>query len=174
MLSLPNSQSSSGTPGDPATQGVWNYLSPKRSQVLLARESNIAVREAEVARREAEILAGCSRRCYQPACSAPNDVLPCVPCHSSAYLLRPANPDCHQGSRQRRSAYASRVVEGRQCSPRTISLIENLKSPNASVKSVDVKETVNRREHDASRREAWIMEQTYVRNFGSCSFLLYD
>ena len=33
-------------------------LTPKRSQALIARESNVAMREAEVARREAEILAG--------------------------------------------------------------------------------------------------------------------
>jgi hypothetical protein len=57
MLSLPN-QSSAGQSGEPAPQGVWNVLTPKRSQALIARKSNIAVREAEVARREAEILAG--------------------------------------------------------------------------------------------------------------------
>ncbi len=46
MLSLPSQSSSSngGQPGDPATQGVWSVLTPKRSQALIARESNVAAR----------------------------------------------------------------------------------------------------------------------------------
>src|ERR1700761_8979819 len=51
MLSfpLPNQSSSSGTttPGDPMNQGVWSVLTPKRSQALIARESNVAVREVK-------------------------------------------------------------------------------------------------------------------------------
>src|SRR5882762_2868537 len=57
MLSLPSS-SAAAQKDDPATQGLWGYLTPKRSQALVARESSVAAREAEVARREAELLVG--------------------------------------------------------------------------------------------------------------------
>jgi len=81
-----------------------------------------------------------------------------VPRHSSAYLLRPANPDCYQGSRQRRSAYASRVVKEGNVRLDDI-LDRELKIAEREREISRREETVNRREHDASRREAWIMEQ---------------
>jgi hypothetical protein len=62
MLSfLSQSLSSSTTPGNPVNQGIWSVLTPKRSQALIARESNVAVCKAEVAQREAEIMVGVSR-----------------------------------------------------------------------------------------------------------------
>jgi hypothetical protein len=50
------SNSAAAAKDDPAAQGVWGYLTPKRSQALVARESAVAAREAEVACREAELL----------------------------------------------------------------------------------------------------------------------
>jgi len=59
MLSLPSS-SPTGATGTTEGSGnsVLGYLTPKRTQALIARESAVAGREAEVARREAELLVG--------------------------------------------------------------------------------------------------------------------
>ncbi|KAI6167004.1 hypothetical protein EDD17DRAFT_1773995 [Pisolithus thermaeus] len=59
MLSLPASSAGAAAAGkDEAATGIWGYLNPKRSQVLVTRERDVAMREAEVARREAELLVG--------------------------------------------------------------------------------------------------------------------
>jgi hypothetical protein len=60
MLSLPASQSANVVIGkeDPAATGIWGYLNPKCSQVLITHERDVAMREAEVARRKAELLIG--------------------------------------------------------------------------------------------------------------------
>jgi len=136
MLSLPGQSSSSpsGAPGDPATQGVWSVLTPKRSQALIARERDIAVREAEVARREAEILAG-----------APGGVIGTGPVATSC-------PPC--------VAQATPPGWWKEGNVRFDDILDReLKIADREREISRREETVNRREHDASRREAWIVEQ---------------
>ena len=87
------------TPGDPVNQGVWSVLTPKRSQALIARESNVAVHEAKVVRREAEILAGGPgswRICWTPirTCS---HILSSL-C-STGHVRASSRPNCYQGGR---------------------------------------------------------------------------
>lgn len=154
MLSLPNQSSSGGTPGDPATQGVWSVLTPKRSQALIARERDIALREAEVARREAEILAG-----------APGGVIgagpvqtSCPPCVAQA-TFEP--PPVHTVIKE--------VVQDKELTPPGWWKESNVRFEDILDRELKIaerereisrrEETVNRREHDASRREAWIVEQ---------------
>ncbi|KAI0062259.1 hypothetical protein BV25DRAFT_1804127 [Artomyces pyxidatus] len=154
MLSLP-SQSSSGAPGDPATQGVWSVLTPKRSQALIARESNVAMREAEVARREAEILAG-----------APGGVIgspppTCPPCVAQATFEPPPV-----------QTVIKEVVKEDALTPPGWWKEGNVRFDDILDRELKIaerereisrrEETVNRREHDASRRENWIMEQLTV------------
>ncbi|KAI0054082.1 hypothetical protein FA95DRAFT_34474 [Auriscalpium vulgare] len=153
MLSLP-SQGASGAPGDPAAPGaVWSVLTPKRSQALIARESNIAVREAEVARREAEILAG-----------APGGVInsppaaACAPCVATATFDA---PPVHTVIKE--------VVKEDALTPPGWWKDGNVRFDDILDRELKIaerereigrrEETVNRREHDASRRENWIMEQ---------------
>ena len=156
MLSLPNQSSSAGTPGDPATQGVWSVLTPKRSQALIARERDVAVREAEVARREAEILAG-----------APGGVVgsgpisipsPCPPCVAQATFEPPPI-----------QTVIKEVLQDKELTPPGWWKESNVRFDDILDRELKIaerereisrrEETVNRREHDASRREAWIMEQ---------------
>ena len=154
MLSLPNQSSSGSTPGDPAGQGVWSVLTPKRSQALIARERDIALREAEVARREAEILAG-----------APGGVIgaapvqtSCPPCVAQA-TFEP--PPVHTVIKE--------VVQDKELTPPGWWKESNVRFEDILDRELKIaerereisrrEETVNRREHDASRREAWIVEQ---------------
>src|SRR6266576_5763744 len=74
MLSLPSGSASSGE-----GSSMLSYLSPKRTQALIARESAVAVSEAEVARREAEILVG-----------APGGVIPAQPSPISCPTYQPS------------------------------------------------------------------------------------
>ncbi|KAA1471163.1 hypothetical protein DENSPDRAFT_864983 [Dentipellis sp. KUC8613] len=153
MLSLP-SQSASGTPADPNATGVWNYLTPKRSGALIARESNVAQREAEVARREAEILAG-----------APGGVInspptPCPPCPvlaQATYDPPPAQTVIKEVVKEEALTPPGWWKEG---NVRFDDILDReLKIAEREREISRREETVNRREHDASRREAWIMEQ---------------
>ncbi|TFK76433.1 hypothetical protein BDN72DRAFT_831008 [Pluteus cervinus] len=148
MLSLPSSSSPSGE----ASSGVMGYLTPKRTQALIARESAVAVREAEVARREAELLAG-----------APGGVIPsptpilCPPCAAYTQVETIAGPI---------QTIIKEVVKEDSLVPpgwigtRSEELLDReLKIAERERETSKREEQVNRREHDASRRENWIMEQ---------------
>ncbi|KAI9446451.1 hypothetical protein H4582DRAFT_1905782 [Lactarius indigo] len=159
MLSLPSQSSSSGTatPGDPATSGVWSVLTPKRSQALIARESNVAVREAEVARREAEILAGAPGGVVGPGPLGPAPTS-CPPCVAQATFEPPPI-----------QTVIKEVVQEKDLTPPGWWKESNVRFEDILDRELKIaerereisrrEETVNRREHDASRREAWIMEQ---------------
>lgn len=131
-------------------------LTPKRSQALIARESNVAHREAEVARREAEILAG-----------APGGVIgsgpipipsSCPPCVAQATFEPPPV-----------QTVIKEVVQDKELTPPGWWKESNVRFDDILDRELKIaerereisrrEETVNRREHDASRREAWIMEQ---------------
>ncbi len=129
-------------------------LTPKRSQALIARESNVAAREAEVARREAEILAG-----------APGGVIgsgplssSCPPCVAQATFEPPPV-----------QTVIKEVVQDKDLTPPGWWKESNVRFEDILDRELKIaerereisrrEETVNRREHDASRREAWIMEQ---------------
>lgn len=162
MLSLPSSREGAvpgANPGDPASQGILGYLTPKRSQALIARESNVAVREAEVARREAELLAG-----------APGGVLPptpsCAPCPTVVEkITEPPLPA---------QTVIKEVVKEESLTPpgwwdqarvRAEDILDReLKIAEREREISRREEAVNRREHDASRRETWIMEQLVAFN----------
>ncbi|KIL69756.1 hypothetical protein M378DRAFT_701173 [Amanita muscaria Koide BX008] len=149
MLSLPSSTPSSG---EGSSSSVLNYLSPKRTQALIARESAVAVREAEVARREAELLAG-----------APGGVLPtptpilCPACTSATItetISAPAQTIIKEIVKE------DSLTPPGWSSPRAEELLDReLKIAEREREIGKREENVNRREHDASRRESWIMEQ---------------
>jgi hypothetical protein len=151
MLSLPSS-SQSATGSETGTSGVLGYLTPKRTQALIARESAVAVREAEVARREAELLAG-----------APGGVIPtpspilCPACVASTTIETITGPI---------QTVIKEVVKEDSLTPpgwvgtRAEELLDReLKIAERERDISKREENVNRREHDASRRESWIMEQ---------------
>ncbi|KAJ7709897.1 hypothetical protein B0H17DRAFT_1029673 [Mycena rosella] len=154
MLSLPRQHSV-----DPAMEqssgGVLGYLSPKRSQALIARESAVAVREAEVARREAELLIG-----------APGGVVPspapnvCPPCAATTVFETISPPV---------QTIIKEIVKEDSLTPPGWSsgraeevLDRELRIAERERDISKREESVNRREHDASRRESWIMEQLMV------------
>jgi hypothetical protein len=144
MLSLPASNGSAPNPGS-EPGGLLGYLTPKRSQTIVAREHAVAVREAEVARREAELLIG-----------APGGVVPspasCAPCPT---------PEVQTVIKE--------VVKEADLTPpgwwkeadiRTAEILDRELSIAEREREIGKREeSVNRREHDASRRETWIMEQ---------------
>ncbi|KAF8582280.1 hypothetical protein K439DRAFT_1635393 [Ramaria rubella] len=155
MLSLPSSQVTSNPEGS-SSNGVWGYLSPKRSQALVAREHAVAVREAEVARREAEILAG-----------SPGGVTPvsCPPVPSSS---APPSPQIFvEPPVQTIIKEVVKEVEAigppswwKDTGIRVDELLD--REARISDREKDVgrrEENIGRRETDASRRETWIMEQ---------------
>lgn len=155
MLSLPSSQGVANPEG--STSGVWGYLSPKRSQVLVAREHAVAVREADVARREADILAG-----------TPGGVTPlsCPPVPSPS--VPPASPQIYvEAPVQTVIKEVVKEVEAigppswwKDAGIRVEELLE--REARISEREKDVgrrEENIGRRETDASRRETWIMEQ---------------
>lgn len=129
-------------------------LTPKRSQALIARESNIATREAEVARREAEILAG-----------APGGVIgsgpmpaSCPPCVAQATFDPPPVQTVIKEVVQDKDLAAPGWWK--ESNVRFDDILDReLKIAEREREISRREETVNRREHDASRREAWIMEQ---------------
>lgn len=153
MLTLPSTQAGGATPGDPNAQGVWGILTPKRSQALVARESNVATREAEVARREAEILAG-----------APGGVLQapaCPPCPTVVEKVTEAPPPIQtvikevfkEESLTPPGWWDQARIRAEDILDRELKIAEREREISRR------EEAVNRREHDASRRENWIMEQ---------------
>ena len=160
MLSLPSHQASNANAaaaaasGDVQNEGFWGIITPKRTQALLARESNIAVREAEVARREAELLAG-----------APGGVVApppvCPPCPTVVEKVTEAPLPIQTVIKE--------VVKEESLTPpgwwdqarvRAEDILDReLKIAEREREISRREEAVNRREHDASRRESWIMEQ---------------
>ncbi|KAJ6630810.1 hypothetical protein B0H10DRAFT_1983224 [Mycena sp. CBHHK59/15] len=153
MLSLPRQQQYNVEPNtDTSSTGVWGYLTPKRSQALVAREHAVAVREAEVARREAELLVG-----------APGGVVPspspilCPPCAATTVFETVIPPV---------QTIIKEIVKEDSLTPPGWSsgraeevLDRELRIAERERDISKREESVNRREHDASRRESWIMEQ---------------
>ncbi|KZT26437.1 hypothetical protein NEOLEDRAFT_1131928 [Neolentinus lepideus HHB14362 ss-1] len=158
MLSLPANREG-GAPGDPqSSQGILNYLTPKRTQMLAQRERDVAVREAEVARREAELLAG-----------APGGVTPsplvCPACPSiitQTEILPPVQTVIKEVIKEEGLTppgwLREAQIRAEDVLDREIKLAERERDLSRR------EEAVNRREHDASRREAWIMEQLIGMN----------
>lgn len=145
MLSLPSSQAAAEK-NDPAAQGVWGYLTPKRSQALVARESSVAAREAEVARREAELLVG-----------APGGVIPtqtvCPVCPPSEPVQTIIKEVIQESALATPSWFKEAGIRAEEILDRELKIAEREREIGKR------EESVNRREHDASRRESWIMEQ---------------
>lgn len=155
MLSLPSTRGPTSSPLEPirgepqAGAGLLGSIfSPRRSEVLVARESSVAKREAEVAQREANIL---------------NDAfVTCAPYATVTEVVETiaAHPPVH-------TIYKEIVKENALTAPGTDELtrrVEELIQRESKIadREKDMsrrEEAVNRREHDAQRREAWIMEQ---------------
>lgn len=172
MLSLPSNQSASNAAAaaagaEPNAQGFWGIITPKRTQALLARESNVAVREAEVARREAEILAGAPGGVIAPTPSP----LVCPACPTVYEKVTEAPPPVQTVIKE--------VVKEESLTPpgwwdqariRAEDILDReLKIAEREREISRREEQVNRREHDASRREGWIMEQlVYVPHSSQC------
>ncbi|EJU00808.1 hypothetical protein DACRYDRAFT_23134 [Dacryopinax primogenitus] len=160
MLSIPNRSGGGGVlnPEAPGS-GLWGYLTPRRSQVLVARESQVALREAEVARREAELLAG------QPGGLT---IAACEPCPACAPIMPPPLPPLQtiiQEITREVEPLPSPVTPSipgwwKEVEDRMETLFQRELKVSDREKEVGRREeTVNRREHDAGRRETWIMEQ---------------
>ncbi|KDR81619.1 hypothetical protein GALMADRAFT_239678 [Galerina marginata CBS 339.88] len=154
MLSLPSNSSTGDSP-----TGVMGYLTPKRTQALIAREGAVAIREAEVARREAELLAG-----------APGGVIP-----SPSPILCPActSPTVTITENLPAQTIIKEIVKEDSLAPpgwggpRAEEILDReLKIAERERDISKREENVNRREHDASRREGWIMEQLIVLGNG--------
>ncbi|KAJ2990926.1 hypothetical protein NUW54_g8336 [Trametes sanguinea] len=151
MLSLPSTQRPGAANADPAAAGeanapgFWGIITPKRTQALLARESNVAVREAEVARREAELLAG-----------APGGVIPNQP--ATACALTVIKEVVKEESLTPPGWWDQARIRAEDILDRELKIAEREREISRR------EEAVNRREHDASRRESWIMEQLVLLN----------
>jgi len=150
MLSLPSSSPGATGTTEGSGNSVLGYLTPKRTQALIARESAVAGREAEVARREAELLVG-----------APGGVVPspvsCPACVTSTIVETITAPA---------ATIIKEIVKEDSLTPpgwtgaRAEELLEReLKIAERERDISKREENVNRREHDAARRESWIMEQ---------------
>ncbi|KAH7889686.1 hypothetical protein F5I97DRAFT_1846282 [Phlebopus sp. FC_14] len=160
MLSLPSSQGAASVAGgkEDAATGIWGYLNPKRSQVLVTRERDVAMREAEVARREAELLVG-----------APGGVLPtqspvaCPVCPTQTVVdIPPAQTIIKEVVKEQELAPPGWWKEAGARAEEVLD--RELRVAEREREITRREESVNRREHDASRREAWIMEQLVLIN----------
>ena len=174
MLSLPSQHSPTSVtaPAHPAhpppnpeptiNEGIWGYVTPKRSQALAQRERDVAQREAEVARREAEILVGAPGGVVQ---SAPCPI--CIP--TTITEITPAPTVIKEIVKEADLAVPSWMDNARA---RAEDVFEReLKIAEREREISRREDSVNRREHDASRREAWIMEQlAYVSSSSFCFF----
>jgi hypothetical protein len=158
MLSLPSQTQPKITPASPSpspepspdSDGLWGYITPKRSQFLAQRERDVAQREAEVARREAELLVGAPGGVIQtsscPLCPTVIDIPPPPIQTVIKEVVKEAEltpPGWWDNARVR----ADDIFE------RELKIAEREREISRR------EESVNRREHDASRRENWIMEQ---------------
>ena len=162
MLSLPSQHTSAATttpappvhaipnPEPTVNEGIWGYVTPKRSQALAQRERDVAQREAEVARREAEILIGAPGGVIQsPSCPV------CIP--TTITEISPAPTVIKEIVKEADLAVPSWMDNARA---RAEDIFEReLKIAEREREISRREESVNRREHDASRRESWIMEQ---------------
>ncbi|KAJ7172466.1 hypothetical protein C8R46DRAFT_1086026 [Mycena filopes] len=146
MLSLPRQYSVDPAAEPSPSGGVWGYLSPKRTQALIAREGAVAVREAEVARREAELLIGAPGGVVPNACApcAPTTVIETMPAQTIIKEIVKEDSLTPPGWT---SGRAEEVLD------RELRIAERERDISKR------EESINRREHDASRRESWIMEQ---------------
>ncbi|TDL27482.1 hypothetical protein BD410DRAFT_812488 [Rickenella mellea] len=161
MLSLPSSRTPTPPvvpvpPADPdaANSGLWGYLTPKRSQALVSRESEVAHREAEVARREAELLvgspAGISVQTACPACPTVTETIETIRVAPPAQTIYQEIVKDEVAPPNWTRDYGRRIEE----------ILERESKIAEREKEIGRREeAVNRREHDASRRETWIMEQ---------------
>jgi hypothetical protein len=147
MLSLPSSSSST----ESSSGGVLSYLTPKRTQALIARESSVAVREAEVARREAELLAGApggvvpsTSPVICPVCPSPTTITESLPAQT---IIKEIVKDDSLATPGWVGPRAEEILD------RELKIAERERDISRR------EEAVNRREHDAARRENWIMEQ---------------
>ena len=163
MLSLPTQHaSSSATPASvvhpaipesepPVNEGIWGYVTPKRSQALAKRERDVAQREAEVARREAEILVGAPGGVVHQPAACPM----CIP--TTITEISPAPTVIKEVVKEADLAVPSWMDNARA---RAEDIFDReLKIAEREREISRREESVNRREHDASRRESWIMEQ---------------
>ncbi|KZT61550.1 hypothetical protein CALCODRAFT_506124 [Calocera cornea HHB12733] len=157
MLSIPNRSPGNILNPESPGSGLWGYLTPRRSQVLVARESQVALREAEVARREAELLAG------QPGGLT---IASCEPCPACTPLAAPPplQTIIQEITREVEPlpSPAPPAVPGwwKEVEGRMETLFDRELKVSDREKDVGRREEqVNRREHDAGRRETWIMEQ---------------
>jgi len=152
-----------GNPGNPSNlegtppnqepaNGFWTYLSPRRSQALVAREHDVAIREAEVAKREADLLAGAY--VGPPVVSA----ISCPPCQT-VYATAPAPPPETIIKEVVREIQAIEPSRG-AAEIRMEDVMQREEKVSDREKQVGSREeVVGKRESDASRRENWIMEQ---------------
>jgi len=156
MLSIPNRSSSNILNPESPGSGLFGYLTPRRSQVLVARESQVALREAEVARREAELLAG------QPGGLT---IASCEPCPACAPVSAPPLQTIIQEYTREVEPMPSPAVPAvpgwwKEVETRLDGLLDREGKVSDREKDVGRREEhVNRREHEAGRRESWIMEQ---------------
>lgn len=140
MVALPSSLKD-----DAAAQGVWGYLTPKRSHALVSRESAVAAREAEVARREAELLVGA------PGGVIPTQtVCPACPSEPAQTIIKEV---IQESALATPSWFKEAGIRAEEILDRELKIAEREREISKR------EESVNRREHDASRRESWIMEQ---------------
>ncbi|GJJ12351.1 hypothetical protein Clacol_006592 [Clathrus columnatus] len=160
MLSLPSSSQNSGNTEAGGSSGVWGYLSPKRSQALVAREHNVAVREAEVARREAELLAGAPGGVVMPQCSPAPSASPSTSGIATEVFIAP--PPIHTVIKEvvREVDAAGPPGWWKDAGIRVEELMDREARVSDREKEVGKREeAIGRRETDVSRRETWIMEQ---------------
>lgn len=161
MLSLPSQHSPTSSPSSQVphpiqnpeptiNEGIWGYVTPKRSQALAQRERDVAQREAEVARREAEILVGAPGGVVQSSA--------CPVCVATTVTeISPAPTVIKEVVKEADLAVPSWMDNARA---RAEEIFEReLKIAEREREISRREESVNRREHDASRRESWIMEQ---------------
>jgi len=156
MLSLPSNRNpaavsqSAEVAGSENGSGLWTYLSPRRSQALVAREHEVAVREAEVAKREAELLAGSIAGMPIPTTSLST----CIPC-STTFTAHPETII--------KEVFREVETIGGSRPPSEIRMEDVMqREEHVSDREKEVgkrEETIGKRETDASRRENWIMEQ---------------
>ena len=166
MLSLPSQSARStttpiaGSEPEPSG-GLLGYLTPKRGQNLIARESQVAAREAEVAKREAELLAGFPGG--PPVISCP--ICPAIT-EITETIRAPAPVQTIYKEVFREESLAPTNGWSAEFSRRIEEILE--REAKIAERERDIsrrEEGINRREHDAARRENWVMEQLMCAHF---------
>lgn len=157
MLSIPNTQGNAAARAEGSSSGVWNYLSPKRSQALVAREHAVAQREAEVALREAELLAGTVGGITPFSCP-PVPTPSATPASAQVFVETPVQTVIKEVVKEVESL--APPIWLKDAGIRFDDLTE--RESRVAEREKDIgrrEETIGRRETDVSRRETWIMEQ---------------